>query len=239
MALCSTGTVRTYLSERKASSMTASEGLTFLSARPGNLLMRLRTTSQPDEYVSAFRDMIESLCLLGITRIRDLKDGLHIVYDVRVVDDKDLKDMLTAADAAVRFTRGDHRSRTHSLSVTFDSPGSIDLPVASLLLGTTETGLIRRLCRTGHVVASLTATTAAPIVGISASDAMSSGTQACRSRKTVLPGTLLLSDAGITIAAHGCFSNELQIGRINSPDVTPPRRLYVGDLVRFRQSPAT
>jgi hypothetical protein len=61
---------------------------------------------------------------------------------------EDLKDILTAADAAVRFARGNHSPSTHSLSVTFDGPASVDLSVASLLLGTTEPGLIRRLCRT-------------------------------------------------------------------------------------------
>jgi allophanate hydrolase subunit 1 len=219
--------------------MTTATGITFLAAQPGHLLMKVGDPSRRDGYLSAFRDMVESLCLLGITRIRALKDGLHVAYDVRIVDTADLEDMLSAADAAVRFARGDHRARTHNLSVTFDVPGTIDLPVASLLLGTTETGLIRRLCRTGHIVAALTAPAAAPIVSLTASSAMSSGSQACRSRKAVLPGTLLLSDAGITIAAQGCFSKELQIGRIHSPDGTPPRRLHAGDLVRFHQTPTT
>ena len=130
--------------------MTPSTGITFLSARRGNLLVRVGDPAKSDGYKSAFRDMVESLCLLGITRIRALKDGLHVSYDIRIVDAKFLKDMLTAADAAVRFARGSHSASTHSLPVTFGGPASVDLPVASLLLGTTETGLIRRLCRTAH-----------------------------------------------------------------------------------------
>jgi allophanate hydrolase subunit 1 len=180
--------------------------------------------------------MVESLNLLGVTRIRALKDGLQIGFDARIVDAADLEDMLTAADAAVRFARGDHKVRFHNLAVSFDGPSSIDLPVASLLLGTSETGLIRRLCRTGHVVATLTAQAAAPVVDVTATKAMSASSQACRSRKAVLPGTLLLSDAGITIAALGGFSNEYQVGRVVQRGTTRPQRLHVGDFVRFQHA---
>jgi len=216
--------------------MTTSTGITFLSARRGNLLIRVGDPAKSDGYISAFRDMVESLCLLGITRIRALKDGLHVSYDIRIVDAKFLKDMLTAADAAVRFARGSHWPSTHSLPVTFGGPASVDLPVASLLLGTTETGLIRRLCRTAHVVAGLSPAVAAPVIEVTLSSVVSPGMQACRSRKTVLPRTLLLSGAGITIAAQGCFSNELQIGRLSPPEGTQPGRIHVGDLVRFQQT---
>lgn len=216
--------------------MTTSPGITFLSARPGNLLMRVGDPSKTDGYLSAFREMVESLCLLGITRIRALKDGLHVSYDIRIVDGKDLKDMLTAADAAVRFARGNHSPSTHTLSVTFGGPASFDLPVASLLVGTSEPGLIRRLCRTAHVVAGLSSTAAAPVIEVTLSSVLSPGVQAGRSRRTVFPGTLLLSDAGITIAAQGCFSNELQIGRLSTPGRTQSGRLHVGDFVRFQQT---
>lgn len=81
--------------------MTTATGLTFLAAQPGHLFMKVGDPSRRDGYLSAFRDMVESLCLLGITRIRALKDGLHVAYDVRIVDAADLEDMLTAADAAV------------------------------------------------------------------------------------------------------------------------------------------
>ncbi|MGF6832520.1 allophanate hydrolase subunit 1 [Paenarthrobacter sp. TE4293] len=216
--------------------MTAPAGITFLPARPGNLLIRVGHQSGSGRYLLALRDMVESLNLLGVTRMRALKDGLHIAYDVRIVDTEDLEDMLTAADAAVRFARGDHTARIHTLSVSFDGPGSIDLPVASLLLGTSETGLIRRLCRTGHVVAALTAPAAAPVVDVTATKAMSASSQACRSRKAVLHGTLLLSDAGITIAALGGFSNEYQVGRVVQRGTTPPQRLHIGDFVRFQHA---
>jgi allophanate hydrolase subunit 1 len=217
--------------------MTTSTGITFLSARPGNLLIRVGHAEKSDGYISAFRDIVESLCLLGITRIRALKHGLHLSYDVRIVEANDLKDMLTAADSTVRFARGRHSPSTHSLSVTFDGPASFDLPVASLMLGTTETGLIRRLCRTAHIVAGLASAAAAPVIEVTFSSVVSPGLQACRSRKAVLPGTLLLSDAGITIAAQGCFSNELQIGRLSPPEGSQPGRLHVGDFVRFQQKP--
>lgn len=216
--------------------MTTSTGITFLSAQPGNILIRVGDPAKSDGYVSAFRDMVESLCLLGITRIRALKDELHVSYDIRIVDAEDLKDILTAADAAVRFARGNHSPSTHSLSVTFDGPASVDLSVASLLLGTTEPGLIRRLCRTTHVVTGLSSTAAAPVIEVTLSSVVSQGLQACRSPKAVLPGTLLLSDAGVTIAAQGFFSNELQIGRLSQTGRTQPGRLHVGDFVRFQQT---
>jgi hypothetical protein len=70
---------------------------------------------------------------------------------------------------------------------------------------------------------------------------MSALSQACRSRKAVLPGTLLLSDAGITIAVLGGFSNEYQVGRVVQHGTTRPQRLHIGDFVRFhyasRQKP--
>ncbi|BCW84069.1 hypothetical protein NicSoilE8_17420 [Arthrobacter sp. NicSoilE8] len=216
--------------------MTDPTGITFLPAHPGNLLIRVGNPSQPGRYLVALRDVVESLNLLGVTRIRALKDGLHIGYDARIVDVADLEDMLTAADAAVRFARGDHTARIHNLTVSFDGPGSIDLPVASLLLGTSETGLIRRLCRTGHVVAALTAPAAAPVVDVTATKAMSAASQACRSRKAGLPGTLLLSDAGITVAALGGFSNEYQVGRVVQRGTTRPQRLHIGDFVRFQHA---
>ncbi|MFF1831370.1 hypothetical protein [Paenarthrobacter sp. NPDC058040] len=211
-------------------------GITFLPARPGHLIMKVGHPSEHGRYLLALRDMVESLNLLGVTRIRALKDRLHIGYDARIVDPADLEDMLTAADAAVHFARGDHTARIHSLSVAFDGPGSIDLPVAGLLLGTSETGLIRRLCRTGHVVASLTAPTAAPVVDVTASKAMPALSHACRAHKAVLPGTLLLSDVGVTIAALGGFSNEYQIGRVVQRGTTRPQPLHIGDVVRFQHA---
>jgi|GEM_PF-2720129 len=216
--------------------MTDPTGITFLPARPGHLLIKVDHPSEPGSYLLALRDMVESLNLFGVTRIRALKDGLHIAFDVRIVGTEDLEDMLTAANAAVRFARGDHTARIHNLSVSFDGPGSIDLPVASLLLGTTEAGLIRRFCRTGHVVAALTAPAAAPVVDVTATQAMSASSQACRSRKEVLPGTLLLSDAGITIAALGGFSNEYQVGRVVQRGTARPPRLHIGDFVRFQHA---
>lgn len=216
-----------------------STGLTFLTARRGNLLVKVGEPTRTQGHLPAFRDMIESLSLLGITRIRSLRDGLHISYDARIVDVTDLQDMLTAAEAAVRHGQGTHLSRTHTLSVTFEGPGSSDLPVAGLLLDNTETCLIRRLCRTSHVVTTLAAPGAAPVLVVTASDAMSSGAQECRPRKSVLPGTLLLSDAGITIATHECYSNELQIGRVAQRGTTR-QRPHVGDFVRFQPvSPQT
>lgn len=217
--------------------MTTATGIIFLAAQPGHLLMKVGDPSRRDGYLSAFRDMVESLCLLGITRIRALKDGLHISYDVRIVEANDLKVMLTAVDATVRFTRGRHSPSTHSLSVTFEGPASCDLPVASLMLGTTETGLIRRLCRTAHIVTGIASAAAAPVIEVTLSSVVSPGLQACRSRKAVLPGTLLLSDAGVTVAAQGCFSNELQIGRLSPPEGSQAGRLHVGDFVRFQQKP--
>jgi allophanate hydrolase subunit 1 len=217
--------------------MTTSTGITFLSARPGNLLIRVGDPSRTDAYASAFRDTVESMHLLGVTRIRALKNGLHIDYDIRIVEAKDLKGMLTAVDAAVRFARGIHSPSTHSLTVTFEGPASFDIPVASLLLGTTEACLIRRLCRTAHVFAGLTSTSAPPVVEVTLSSVVSQGVQASRPRKPVLPGTLLLSDAGITVAANDSFSSELQIGRLSPAEGKQPGNLYVGDFVRFQSIP--
>ncbi|MFF2840644.1 carboxyltransferase domain-containing protein [Paenarthrobacter sp. NPDC057981] len=216
--------------------MTTTQEITFPTARPGNLLMRV-APARDNGYLVAFRDMVESLSLLGITRIRSLKDGLYISYDSRIVDGADLQAMLVAADAAVRFARGTHTPRNHTLPVTFEGPGSTDLSMAGLLLDTTETGLIRRICRTGHMVSALTAPAAAPVLAVTASQGMSSRTPACGPVKPVTPGTLLLSDVGLTLATQHSHSNELQVGRVAERGAAAPR-LHIGDIVRFQQIPA-
>ncbi|MFE4196641.1 carboxyltransferase domain-containing protein [Paenarthrobacter sp. NPDC056912] len=217
--------------------MTATTGITFLSAPPGKLLMRVVDREKSDRYIGAFRDMVDSLCLPGLMSVHSLKNGFHVSYDVRIIEAGDLRDVLAAVDVAVRFAHGNHSPRTHRLSVAFRGPASIDLSVASLMLGTTESGLVRRLCRTTHLVAGLApGASAAPLIQMTLSGEIPPGVQMCRPRRAVTPGTLLLSDAGVTVASQSCFSNELQIGRLTPPQSPSPGRLHVGDFVRFQQN---
>jgi allophanate hydrolase subunit 1 len=178
--------------------------------------------------------MVESLCILGITQIRVLKDGVHIAYDARIVDAADLEDMLAAADSAVRFMWGNSPGRTHTLHVMLGGPSGPDLSVASILLDTTEKALVRRLCRTAHAVLSLTAPAASPLLEVFTCRALPPVTQASPRMAFIPPGTLTLSGSGITITTHACHSTELVIGRISSAARLRAGDLNMGDTVHLR-----
>lgn len=90
----------------------------------------------------------------------------------------------------------------------------------------------RSVCRKENAVSGLSAPAASPTLEVSVRHGLSPRLRSFRTRKAVMPGTLMLPDYGLTIATREWSSDELLIGRL-SPAKTSSRSLYIGDLVRL------
>jgi EAL domain-containing protein (putative c-di-GMP-specific phosphodiesterase class I) len=147
--------------------MISTADLVFRYPSPGKLVVVLSSKAASEGYVSAFKETVDSLRIPAVIRIRAYEDGLLVVYDLRVVDPSDLGEILEVANSAVRFAHGVRSAQSHVLMVTFEGDSGADLSLASLLLGTTEVGLNRKLCRTKHTVTQLAAPAASPVIDVS------------------------------------------------------------------------
>jgi allophanate hydrolase subunit 1 len=215
--------------------LSPSDSLIFRLSGPGKLVVLLRDPEASDRYVLAFREKLESLVIPGLTGVGAYKGRLHIAYDPRVIDPTDLKAVLQAANSAVRFAFGLRSAENCVLPVTSEGHTATDLPLASLLLGISELAWIRRLSRSKHTVIGLSNPAASPLFDVSARHSLSTFMRIGRPEIKVPVGTLILSEAGMTIATHECFSHALLVGRVVKPEETSPAWPSVGDYVRIQR----
>ncbi len=209
--------------------------IVFLAAPAGKVLVQIDPGPERARYISVLKETVESLTLQGVTALRSWRGGLCVDYEPRCVRELELKEMLEAADSALRFTWGDRSNRTHTLKVTFGGRAGPDLPIAGILVGNTERALIRRFCRTAHIVRALTAPAASPVIEVPARERIPPLFQTSRSKGLIPPGTVTLSDSGITIALREAYSADLVIGRLAHSEIIPPAgSLRVGHAIRLR-----
>lgn len=198
------------------------------------LLLRMRPKHKPGD-LSLYKETIESLSLTGVTHVFSCDGYLRVVYDPLVVAVADLKEMLAAAYSAVHFGwYGRGATQAHTVQIAFGGSLGPDLPIASVLLGTTEKGLIRRLCRTTHLIRELAAPAASPLISTTACNGLASLVVSNRQHSVVETGTVTLSSSGIMIARCPWPSNELVIGCLSGTQPPVSRLFHVGDTVRFQ-----
>ena len=210
------------------------QDLAFIACEPGKLLVEILAPAVPGAFVEAFMEAVQSLESVAINGFKKMKDGVLLEYDERSIGAKDLEAFLAAAYSTITYDHGKHYPTTHALPITFGGPAGPDLAMAGVLFGTSESTLIRRICRSRHTVRMFSEPGASALLELPWSDSGLQTLQASRSKRAVPPGSLTLSGAGLTIASRSSYSDELIIGRVTDSSVGTAALLRMGDHIWLR-----
>ena len=201
---------------------------------PGQLLVELPQPGVSEAGVAAFIEVLESFELLGVRRFRRLSDGVIVDYDVDSLELKDLHSLFMAAFSRVSYAPGDSPGSTHVLPVTFGGSAGPDMSMASVLLDTAEPLLVRRVCRSKHIVRSFSSPGASALIEVPWAEAWQSHVQPGRAIKAVPAGSLTISSLGVTLISRSCFTNDYVVGRVNMDLLKVLPEIRIGDAVWLR-----
>lgn len=172
--------------------------------------------------------------MLGIERFCRLRDGFLVDFDVNSLEVYKLQSLLKAAFSRVSYGVGDYPSSTHILPVTFGGSAGPDMSIVCLLLDTPEPTLIRRVCRSKHIVRSFLGPGASALLEVPWVEAWQNHAQPRRTAQGVPAGSLTLSPLGATLISRSCYTDDFVVARTNPGLHKSFPEILIGDSVWLR-----